>query len=118
MPTTLPPVAAQLKRELRLVSIATVVLYVVVLATLVFVWFDSKSTDATLRRETVRTTNALCTFREDLARRARETQNFLAEHPEGIPGISANTLRQSVINQQQTVNALQDLDCGLKISQR
>jgi hypothetical protein len=60
---------------------------------------------------TARTNDALCTFRADVRHRAESTRRFLADHPQGIPGIPVGTLRQSLDAQRRTVKALSDLDC-------
>jgi hypothetical protein len=57
------------------------------------------------------TTLALCALRDDVERRVQSSQNFLAEHPNGIPGIPARTLRDSINNQQRTIDALSILKC-------
>lgn len=55
--------------------------------------------------------DALCVFRDDLARRIDQTRDFLADHPNGIPGIDGGVLRNSLKNQQQTLDALSVLRC-------
>lgn len=56
-------------------------------------------------------TNALCSFRDDLQKRVTSTTKFLQEHPKGIPGIPAGTLRVSLINEQHTLDSLSALKC-------
>lgn len=58
-----------------------------------------------------RTTVAVCELRADLERRVRSSTRFLQEHPDGIPGIPARTIRDSLENQQRTISALRDLKC-------
>lgn len=55
---------------------------------------------------------ALCVLRVDLDKRIKESQNFLMEHPRGIPGITALVIRQSLTNSIITRRALQILDCN------
>jgi hypothetical protein len=55
--------------------------------------------------------DALCIFRADLERRYRDGQKFLRENPEGIPGIDASVIRNSLKNQKATIKSLADLDC-------
>lgn len=64
-----------------------------------------------LIRQNSQANAALCTFRGDLQQRAIGAQDFLREHPDGIPGISAKALRTSIDNQRRTVDALASLDC-------
>lgn len=49
---------------------------------------------------------ALCALKADLERRIKTTRKFLEQHPHGIPGIPASTLRQSLNGQRKTVNAI------------
>lgn len=60
---------------------------------------------------TTRTNDALCTFRADVQQRVDNTEGFLIEHPQGIPGVPAATLRQSLVGQRRTVTALSGLPC-------
>jgi hypothetical protein len=61
--------------------------------------------------ENSRASVALCALRVDLQRRVAASEKFLAEHPNGIPGIPARTLRDSIDNQQRTISALVVLRC-------
>lgn len=54
---------------------------------------------------------ALCTFRDDLARRVADSQAFLRSHPDGIPGVPASLIRNSIQNEQATLASLSDLSC-------
>jgi hypothetical protein len=56
-------------------------------------------------------TQALCAFRDDLARRVQSSTDYLATHPNGIPGIPAGTIRLSLANEQHTLSALSSLKC-------
>ncbi len=49
---------------------------------------------------------AICALNDDLERRIALTQQFLADHPNGTPGIPADVLRNSVSNQRQSLDAL------------
>lgn len=57
------------------------------------------------------THDTLCVFYEDLNTRYTDGLKFLADNPEGIPGISAAQIQQSLDNQQQTLEALSGLGC-------
>jgi hypothetical protein len=57
------------------------------------------------------TTAALCALRSDLERRIASSQAFLREHPDGIPGIPARTIRDGIKNQERTIRALSRIDC-------
>lgn len=86
---------------------ALVATFVAVLAALVVVIHGNRVTAAKGKQAH----DALCVFKADLARRAVAGRAFLNEHPEGIAGIPAATLRTSIANQQSTLDALSDLDC-------
>ena len=55
---------------------------------------------------------ALCAFRGDLDRRVADTRAFLADHPHGIPGITAANLELSIRNQEATIASLRFVQCG------
>lgn len=59
-------------------------------------------------------TSALCALRRDLEKRVDSSRQFLREHPHGIPGISAKTIRDGLSNQQRTIRALRGLSCRSK----
>jgi hypothetical protein len=61
----------------------------------------------------IATTNqvALCAFRNDIVARIAASEQFLEEHPNGIPGISPATIRTNLRAQRQTVDALSVLNC-------
>jgi hypothetical protein len=68
------------------------------------VWSQAQQND--------RTAGSLCELRHDLERRVASSEAFLRDHPRGIPGIPAATLRTSVDGQRRTIRALSDLRCG------
>lgn len=49
---------------------------------------------------------ALCALQDDLERRVLAGQQFIEEHPNGIPGISRTDLERSIQNQQMTLGAI------------
>lgn len=54
---------------------------------------------------------ALCALKSDLQRRYDDGVNFLAKHPNGIPGVSSADIERSLANQQSTLDALSLLTC-------
>lgn len=54
---------------------------------------------------------ALCSLRHDLELRHDAGVQFLEDNPNGIPGISAAQIRQSLDNQESTLRALSGLSC-------
>lgn len=57
------------------------------------------------------TTLALCALKEDLQRRVKTGRDFLAAHPNGIPGIPVKTIKDGITNQQRTIDSLRILKC-------
>lgn len=54
---------------------------------------------------------AVCVFRADLEKRVETSKQFLKEHPNGIPGIPASLIKNSIENIQKTIDSLKRLDC-------
>lgn len=100
---------------------ATIALYVV-LAVIVGAgfWLEHRQSAQGAKAHT-----ALCAFREDLRGRLKDVQasirtseQFLRDHPAGIPGVPVELLRQSIAdkkrtarNQAATLKSLDDLTC-------
>jgi len=104
-------VGTQIKKALRNLTIATITLYLV-LAGLGFVaWLDSAKQRDEIQQVAVSTNHALCVLRQDLQTRIDSAKEFLVDHPEGFQGVSPAVLQQSIHNQEQTIEALSDLDC-------
>jgi hypothetical protein len=55
---------------------------------------------------------SLCALKADIQRRHDAGVMFLEDHPNGIPGIPAAALKQSITNQKASLHALRDLDCS------
>lgn len=53
----------------------------------------------------------LCALRTDAEDRINQTQDFIKEHPDGIPGISIAQLKRSTNNSVRTFMALEEVDC-------
>jgi ABC-type transporter Mla subunit MlaD len=62
-------------------------------------------------RNARQTVKALCALRHDLEQRVAGGEQFLREHPHGIPGFPAETVRTSIAGQRRTIRALSDLTC-------
>lgn len=56
--------------------------------------------------------DGLCAIRHDSERRVALGDQFLKENPNGIPGISVDSLRRSVNNAKETVASLSSLNCS------
>lgn len=102
---------ADLQRSLRNLSRWTVVLFLAVILVAGAGLYNSYQQRQALRHEVVRITTSLCTFVADLQRRHDDGVQFLEDHPDGIPGISAKDIQRSIDAQQSTLDALSGLDC-------
>lgn len=93
---------SSIKRTLRVLVVATVVLYLLTFGAAVYVYSQSQLNH-----------NALCTFRGELQDQVISSEQFLKEHPAGLPGleISAATIRQGVEKQNLAITALSSLSC-------
>lgn len=58
-----------------------------------------------------RVRDAVCNLRDDQIRRVHNTEVFLREHPNGIPGISSELLRVDLRDRRRVVSALEPLKC-------
>lgn len=56
---------------------------------------------------------AICALKQDLRVRINNARQFLVDNPNGIPGIPASVIKQSIANQAATVRALDVIDCDL-----
>jgi hypothetical protein len=93
-------VGREIKRSLAILTAATVVLYLAV-AIVGAVSFHSTRVN----------TDALCALRGDLKNRVAASQRFLVDHPAGVAGIPAKTIRDGIKNQQRTIAALKNISC-------
>lgn len=55
--------------------------------------------------------DGLCALKRDYEQRIEASLKFLRENPKGIPGIPASLIRNTVRNQQATLDALARLRC-------
>lgn len=83
------------------VLIIFAVLGITVSATAYFTWETAKESK-----------DGLCAIRHDSERRVSLGEQFLKENPNGIPGISTDSLRRSVNNAKETVESLSSLHCS------
>jgi hypothetical protein len=111
MTDTNPNIAYELRRGLRRLTIATVLLYLGLIVVFGLGWRDASSARHDLQREEARTNAALCTLRGDLEQRAKASADYLAEHPEGLPGIPASIIKSNLTGQRRTIAALSGLQC-------
>jgi hypothetical protein len=100
-----------LRTALRRLVVATVAVYVALAGVGGYVFVQGNHQQAVIESTVDSTTKALCTFVNDLESRVRTSQAFLKENPDGIPGIPVKILRDSIRNQQRTIDALSVLEC-------
>jgi hypothetical protein len=98
----------RLDRRYRIIAWRQTVTSVLIVGLVIFGILLLKRTN----HATNRSTTALCALRHDLERRVSDGERFLAEHPRGIPGIPAKTLRQSITGQRRTVGVLRIVQCN------
>jgi hypothetical protein len=95
----------------RSMARATVVLYLV-LALFGGTAWAIRSHDVSYINQIASTNQrALCAFRHDVQARVAASEQFLEEHPNGIPGISPAMIRTNLVAQRQTVDSLSILNC-------
>jgi hypothetical protein len=61
--------------------------------------------------EGVETHEAICALSADLEARTQASRVFLREHPHGAFGVPAATIRESVENQERSIDALSVVAC-------
>lgn len=90
----------EIKKQLRVLIILTVLLYIGFGLLLWWTWNTSQSA-----------TEGLCGIRHEAVNRVTEGQAFLKAHPHGAIGLTAAQLQQTINNSIATVNALKDINC-------
>jgi hypothetical protein len=101
----------EIKKALRIMEIATVILIVLMMTLVIIGYTDSANQRDAIRQTSLQSHNALCSFVADLQGRVASAEDFLREHPNGIPGLSVEAIRTSIENQKQTIEALSNLKC-------
>jgi hypothetical protein len=97
----------RLDRRYRIIAWRQTVTSVLIVGLVIFGILLLKRTN----HATSRTTASLCALRHDLEQRVSDGEAFLIDHPRGIPGIPAKTLRQSIDGQRRTIRALRVVQC-------
>ena len=102
-----------LQRGLRTLTVATVALYIFLIAVVGYFRFESSQSREDIRAVAITTGEALCSFKSDLRVRLEVAEEFLEDHPKGIPGIPASVIEDGIRNQEVTLKALEPLTCPL-----
>lgn len=99
-------IAEELKTGLRRLTIATVVLFVVILGVGVKVWLVGTASN-----------DALCAYRVDLQARVTQATEYLKDHPNGSKalGVTRQQLLVNISNQQRVISAFSGLSCSENI---
>jgi hypothetical protein len=102
-------------QTLRYIAIATTVLYIALAVVVVYVFLNARHTTNNLRAISQRNATAvagLCALKLDLAVRVASSEEFLRQHPEGIPGVPVSVIRSGIVNQRHTLDALAVVKCA------
>ena len=102
----------ELKRTFRLLTVATVVLYLALAGLGLVGYIDATHRRAEIQEIALSTNTALCALRADLHRRVQNAVEFLEKNPEGFPGIPPAVIRQDIQSQRSAIDALKVIDCG------
>lgn len=94
------PIGESIQRSLRILTVATVVLFLIVGGIALWVWSSARENH-----------DALCALRGDLERRVTTSKKFLEDNPAGIPGVDPAVIQAGIDNQRATVRALSGLSC-------
>ena len=87
-------------KSFRVMALSVVLMYLMMTGTIIYVLYTANQNHETL-----------CTFRDDIERRAEAGEKFLEDNPNGIPGIPRATLQSSIENRKRTVKSLEGLRC-------
>jgi hypothetical protein len=111
MPDRDPDIREAILHSIAIIRNWAIVLFAALIIMGSFGFWDALQRRNDLQHVADQTIGALCTFRADLSARYKDGIVFLEEHPDGIPGIPAAVIRQSVQNQHDTLDALSGLPC-------
>lgn len=91
--------------------VAYLIFTVLFVASLWLTTTEASNSRADLKRETTRINIALCELRFNIQRRVETSEQFLIDHPKGIPGIPVATITQGIKDQKENLKALTILNC-------
>lgn len=92
--------AEEIKKQLNVLIVMTVILYIGVGLILWWVWNEAQTNTA-----------SLCAIRRDFTNQIIQGNAFLRIHPHGAFGLTEAQLQQSIGNSAQLVNALKNINC-------
>jgi hypothetical protein len=111
MPDRNPDIRIQLERSIKVTGWWTAGLYLFVIALLIGGLIFAQVQRNQLKDVATSTAKALCAFRDDLQARYDNGVEFLVDHPDGIPGVSAEILQRSLASQKRALESLKGLPC-------
>jgi hypothetical protein len=98
-------IGTQIKSGLKWLRRATVVLYLAVIGVTGYGY-------VTLQNVVADNKQALCAFRDNIERAAEDSEEFLRENPDGIPGLTPKVIQAGIDRQGDALKALSGLDCS------
>lgn len=103
----------QILHSIRSLTRATVALFLSIVLVTGIGFLDSVKQKNAIAEVSLNNRAALCAFRSDLERRVETTKKFLRRNddPEPIPGVTRNSIRTTLRNQQRTLVSFRSLDC-------
>lgn len=106
-----PVAAAKIQGGLKMLVIATVVLYMALFGVVGFVFKDATDKRDEIKVVAVTTSEALCSLRRNIQRQIAASEEFLVKNPNGIAGVPAKLIQDGIDRQKVTVKSLQNLEC-------
>jgi len=100
-------ISKQIKRLVWLV----VALYLIQAGVSVYFFLAARDQREKLAVVAVSTARGLCAIRHDAENSVQQSQDFLKDHPNGIPGISRKLLLRSIAQQQALADNLAGIKC-------
>ena len=97
--------------SIKLLTRWTIVMFISVVLVAGLGFYDSIQQRNQITRVAVSNNNALCALRLDVQKRYENGIDFLIKHPEGIEGVSNETIARGLESQKATLDALSNLEC-------
>lgn len=104
MPDSVVTLADEILKRLKLLTYATIGLFVVLALVFGFLLLRINSIAES-------NTEALCAFRHDKEQGVEQAEAYLKNHPEGFEDFSAEDIRQNIADEKQDIESLSALDC-------
>ena len=96
-----------IRKYLRRLAVATIVVYFALFGLGLFGFLRVQHVVSS-------THQSLCSFEHDLQQRIISGEQFLKDHPDGIPGVPVAVIQTSLDNQKLTLQSLSGLNCEEK----